>query len=358
MTTAPYLPAAQALVRTMHEQRVKVTLTSGAQTWTTTLLGGELTMEEGWSPRGQLSAAIANIFTVSELAAINPRANLVRVTITAGYVHPDGTVDVHQLFDGHLRTRQVMRRSNTVQIQAWTDEGLAHDARWLAAEAFKSFAGVTEALEWFASYATGQTITMDSSVGLMHRSDLTSSIPTPAGRPVWEFMDELCLAAGVHCFVDADGEWKVRGKVSTASTTDVTVLGDVDNSEDVLTRDGDYYSAAVIKYSWTDAMGAGHEVYGRWGTLPGRVYYTERETSTTQTAANTAAEALAKSLSTRGASYVGTSPACYWLRPSSTVRVTLADDTTADQILKSVVFQLTAGTMRTVTRQPSNLGDD
>jgi hypothetical protein len=357
MTTAPYLPAVEALVRTSHEQRVTLTLTSGEDTWSTALLGGDLQLDEGWSPRGQLSAVIPNIFTVDQLAAIDPRTSIVRATVTAGYVHPDGTVDVHQLFDGHLRERNVVKAANTVQLQAWTDEGLAHDARWLETDSFKSFAGVTEALEWFASYATGEAISVDSSVGLTYRSDLTASIPTPAGNKVWDFMDELCLAAGVHCFVDADGAWKVRGKVSEASTTDVTVLADVDDSTDGLTRDGDYYSAAVIKYAWRDALDVEHEIIGRWGTLPGKVYYTERETSATQSAANASALSLAASLSTRGDSYVGTSPACYWLRPSRTVQVTLADETTSDQILKSVVFQLAAGTMRTTTRQPSNLGD-
>jgi hypothetical protein len=357
MSTAPYLPAAGDLVRTSHEQRVSLTLTSGAESWTTALLGGDLILDEGWTPRGQLSAVIPNVFTVDELAAIDPRTSIVRATVTAGYVHPDGTADVHQLFDGHLRSRDVRRPANTVQIQAWTDEGLAHDARWMAAELFKSFLGVTEALEWFASYATGTTVVMDSSVGFGYRADLTASIPTAPGREVWEFMDELCLAAGVHCFVDPDGEWKVRGKVDEASTTDITVLADVSDSEDGLTRDDDFYSSAVIKYAWQDALGDDHEIYGRYGTLPGKCYYTERETSATQTSADIAAQSIIKSLSTRGDSYQGVSPACYWLRPSRTVRVTLADGTVTDQILKSVVFQLAAGTMRTITRQPSNLGD-
>jgi hypothetical protein len=357
MSTAPYLPAVEDLVRTSHEQRVTLTLTSGATTWTTALLGGDLVLSEDWTPRGQLSAVIPNVFTVDDLAAIDPRTSIVRATVTAGYIHPDGTVDVHQLFDGHLRSRDVQRPVNTVQLVAWTDEGLAHDARWLETDLFKSFSGVTEALEWFASYATGDTITIDSSVGSAYRADLTGSIPTVPGRQVWEFMDELCLAAGVHLFVDADGGWKVRGKVDEASTTDVTALSGVTDSEDGLTRDQDYYSAAVIKYSWRDALGEDHEVYGRYGSLPGKVYYTERETSATQGAADDAAQSVVKSLSTRGDSYAGTSPACYWLRPSRTVRVTLADDTSVDQILKAVVFHLTAGTMRTTTRQPSNLGD-
>jgi hypothetical protein len=301
---------------------------------------------------------IPNIFSREELAAIDPRSSLVRATISAGYVHPDGTVDVAQLFDGHLRGRVRVSPANTVQLRAWTDDGLAHDARWLETDEFKSFTGVTEALEWFASYATGESIDIDSSVGLTYRADLTASIPTVPGRKVWDLMDELCLAAGVHCFVDADGVWKIRGKVDEASTTDVTVLANVSDSEDGLTRDDDYYSAAIIKYAWRDALDVDHTVYGRYGALPGKVFYAERDTAATQTAADAAALSIVRSMSTRGDSYAGTSPACYWLRPSATVRVILADETELDQILKSVTFQLAAGTMRTITRQPSNHGEE
>jgi hypothetical protein len=354
--TAPYLSAAESLIRDSHEQRVTLTLTSGASSWATVLLGGELTLSEDWSPRAQLSAVIPNIFTVEQLADIDPRTNVVRAVVTAGYVHPDGTVDVHQLFDGHLRERLVSRPANTVQLSAWSDEGLAHDARWLAADEFKTFTGVTEALEWFAGYALGEPVAIDSSVGDGYRADLTASIPTPPGKQVWEFMNDLCLAANIRLFVDADGAWKIRGKVTEASTTDVTELAEVGDSTDALSRDSGYYSAAVLKYEWTDALDVDHIIYGRYGTLPGVVYYAELDTATTQAAANTAAQDTIRNLSTRGDSYDGTSPAAYWLRPGSTVRVTLADASVVDHILKSVVFHLANGTMKTTTRQPSNLG--
>jgi hypothetical protein len=357
MATTPYLPAVEQLVRTSFEQRVSLTLTSGEDTWTTTLLGGELTLSEDWSPRGQLSVVVPNIFSVADLAAIDPRTSVVRATVTAGYVHPDGTVDVHQLFDGHLRERRVMRRTNTLHLAATTDEALAHDAKWLETDTFKTFAGITEALEWFASYATGEDISIDSSVGLTYRADLTASIPTPPGAKVWDLMDGLCLAAGVHLYVDADGSWKARSKVDEASTTDITALADVADSEDSLTREDDFYSAAVLTYSWRDAMDVDHEIIGRYGTLPGRVYTADITAPATQGAADAAAQEVVRSRSTRGDTYTGTSPAAYWLRPSRTVRVTLADDTTVDHILKTVVFQLTVGTMKTITRQPSNLGD-
>src|SRR6476661_2719801 len=205
MNTAPYLPAAEALIGTSHEQRVTLELTAGEQTWTTTLLGGDLTLSEDWSPRAMLTAAIPNIFTLADLAALDPRNHAVTAVVKAGYVHPDGTVDVHTLFTGHLRSRRVNRPANTVQLQAASAELLAQDAGYMDTTEFLTFPGVTEALEWFASYATGTTVVIDSYLGYEYRADLTSSIPVEAGTDVWRFMAALALAADVRLFVDVDG---------------------------------------------------------------------------------------------------------------------------------------------------------
>lgn len=355
MTTTPYLPAAEALVNGSHEQRVTLELTDGVTVWKTPLLGGDLTLSEDWSPRAQLSAVIPNTFSLADLAAIDPRTHAVRATVKAGYVHPDGTVDVHQLFTGHLRERRVMRPANTVQLEAWSDEGLAQDAGWLETDEFKSFAGVTEAIEWFAEYATGDALTVASSVATLYRSDLTASIPTPAGKSVWEFMNDLVLAADLRLFVDPDGVWTLTGKATEADPVDFTVLNRSSDTEDVLARNG-YYSAAVLKYAWRDALDVEHVIYGRYGTLPGRVFYAEYETSTSQAAADAAAHATVRNLSTRGDSYVTNDVAAYWLRPSSTVQVTLASGSDVAHLVRQVVFHLVNGTMTTTTREPSNLG--
>lgn len=355
MSTGYYLPAVAELVKTSHEQRVALELTDGSTTWTRTMLSGELTLSEDWSPRASLQAVIPNNFTLEELAALDPRSGAVRVTVTAGYVHPDGTVDMHPVFTGHLRDRRVRRPANTVTLEAASDEALTQDAGWLAAEGFKSFPGVTEALEWFLSYALGTATSIDSSIGYNYRADLTASIPVQAGAPVWEFMADLALAANVRLFVDVDGTWRVTAKTTAAHPTDVTVLDTPSDSEDVLSL-GDYYSAAVLRYEWRDAADVDHTIIGKYGTLPGRVYTADFASAITQSAANTAAQDTVRNLSTRGDSYVCTDVAAYWLRPASTVRVKLASGTDVDHLVKQVVFHLANGTMTTTTRQPSNLG--
>lgn len=354
--TAPYLAASAELVKTSHEQRVILELTNGTDTWTSPLLSGDITLDEAWSPRAQLGAVIPNAFTPAELAAIDPRQNTLRCTVSAGYVHPDGTVDMHPLLTGHLRERKARRPGNTIQLEAASDESLTQDAGWLSTDTFKTFAGITEALEFFASYATGTTVTIDSSVGAGYRADLTGSIPVKAGASVWDFMVNLANAANIRLFVDSDGTWKIRAKVTEASATDVTVLDTASESEDSLSRN-DYYSAAVLRYEWTDASDVDRVIIARYGTLPGKVYTEDFDTAITQASADAAAQNAVRGLSTRGDSYTCTDVAAYWLRPGDTVRVILADGTTVDHIAKQIDFHLTAGTMTVTTRQPSNLGD-
>ena len=354
--TAPYLDTSAALVKTSHEQRVTLSLTDGTETWTSPLLSGDITLDEAWSPRVQLGAVIPNAFTPAELAAIDPRQNTLRCTVTAGYVHPDGTVDMHPLLAGHLRDRRARRPGNTLQLEAASDEALTQDAGWLSTDTFKTFPGVTEALAWFASYATGTTVTIDSSVGPGYRPDLTGSIPTQAGASVWDLMADIAHAANVRLFVDTDGTWKITAKATAAHPTDVTVLDTASDSEDSLSRN-DYYSAAVLRYEWTDAGGVDRAIIGRYGTLPGKVYTEDFDTAITQASADAAAQNAVRGLSTRGDSYTCTDVAAYWLRPGDTVRVVLADGSTVDHIAKQIVFHLTAGTMTVTTRQPSNLGD-
>lgn len=351
--TAPYLPAAAALIKDDHEQRVSLTLTAGAQTWTMGLLGGDLTLSEDWAPRGQLSVVIPNLFTLADLAAIDPRTSTVTAVVTAGYVHPDGTVDSHTLFTGHLVERKVSN-GNTVTLEAATAEALTLDAGWMETALFQSFPGVTEALEYFAGYGTGSPVSIDSSVGPGYRADLTGSLPVTPGAPVWTFMADLALAANLRLYVDPAGVWTLRPK-ATAAGSDVTELTNMSGTEDTLSRKG-YYAAALLKYEWTDAMGAGHVIYGRYGSATGPVHYEELATAVTQAAANSAAQAKVRNLSTRGDSYSGTAPAAYWLRPESTVRVSLASGADVNHLVKQVVFHLVNGTMTTTTREPSNLG--
>lgn len=354
----PYLPATPDLIRGSHDQRTVLTISDGVKTWTMGALSGTLTLSEDWSPFGQFTATVANTFTPEDLAALDPRKKLT-VTLSAGYVHPDGTADLHPVFTGQLDGRLGKQPAGILDLRASTAETLAQEARWLAAATWKTFAGVTEALEWLAGYATGAAVTMASSVGYLYRPDLVASIPLAPGQQVWDVMASIALSAGVRLYVDVNGAWTMAPKATTAATT-ATYLstgngGIVDTADDELSRDG-YYGAAVLTYQWRDAASVDHTMIGTYGAPGAKTFTDTLPTPVTQSQANAAAQATVANLSTRGDSYTCTAVAVYWLRPGDTVEVTLADGTTARHIVKAVTFQYTAGTMTVTTREPTNLG--
>lgn len=356
--TGLYRPETADLIRGVHEQRAVLTMSDGTTTWDTAPLTGTLTLSEDWSPFGQLTATLANTFTPDDLDKLDPREAL-GVVLNAGYVHPDGVVDLHPLFTGQLEERKARNSAGVLDIKASTGELFAHEAGWLEADAWKTFTGVTEAIAWLAGYATGAVVVPVSHLGNFHRADLVSAVPLVTGQSLWAPIAEIALAAGVRVYVDTDGTWTIAPKTSLAGVTSAFLStgggGIVEDSEDTLTRDG-YHGAATLKFQWKDAGGADQTVVGKFG-VAGRKTFTEtRQFPVSQAQANDAAQAVVRNLSTRGNSYECQGAAAYWLRPGATVQVTLANGVEARHVVRSITFNFTLGTMSVVTREPSNLG--
>lgn len=357
MDVSPYRDDAADLIRATHEQRVTCTLTRGAASWAGTLLAGSLTLAEDWSPFAQFTGTIANTFTTADLVQLDPREALT-VTLDAGYVHPDGLEDLHTLFTGQLEERRLRNPESVVDIKASSAELFAHENEWLGADTFKTFAGVNEAVAYFVSYATNTTVTLASHLPAGHSPADVTGIPLETGDSLWQVLEDIATKANVRLFVDVDGVWTIAPKAAVAGETSAFLTtgngGIVEKSQDYLSRDG-YAAAAAVSYKWKDAGGVERTVRGTYGATGKKSISVERKWAATQTQANAAAQGIVKMLSTRGNGYSLEAVAAYWLRPGMTVQVTLANGAEARHIVKSVTFNLLAGTMRVETREPSNI---
>lgn len=358
MDVTPYRDDAAELIKVAHEQRVTCQLVRGATTWDTALLSGSLTLSEDWSPFAQFSGTIANGFTPDELAQIDPRVPFT-VNLSAGYVHADGYADVHPIFTGQLEERELKQPAGVVDVRASSAELFTHDAGYLGADTWKTFTGVNEAVEWFIAYANGGTpVTVLSHLPTAYQPSIVTSIPVGTGDSIWEILDDITTTAGVRLYVDTNGQWTIAPKAKVAGVTSAFLTtgggGIVSNSTDRLTRDG-YSGAAAITFKWKDAGGVDRVMVGTYGTSGAKTYTAERKRAVTQLQATTAAQNTVKMLSTRGNTFTLESVAAYWLRPGETVQVTLANGVETRHIVKSVTFDLAAGTMRVQTREPSNI---
>jgi len=357
--TFPYRESTPDLIRQAHEQRVRLTLSNGTTTWTVEPLTGTLTLAEDWSPFAQLRSTIANTFLPGELSLIDPRTDL-DVVLEAGYIHPDGAVDLHPVFTGQLEERKARNPSGVVDLQASGAEVFAHEAKWMDADTWKTFAGVTEAVAWLAGYALGGTApAVLSTLGNLYRPDLVNAVPLVTGQDIWEAIGDIALAANVRVFVDVDGTWTIAPRATLAGVTAAYLStgggGIVDSSEDVLTRQ-DYHGAAAVKFEWRDAGGIDRQVIGKYGASGTKTYSETRKYPVNQTQADGVAQAIVRNQSTRGDSYQCNGVAVWWLRPGDTVQVSLANGTEARHIVRRIVFDFMSGTMQVTTREPSNLG--
>jgi hypothetical protein len=358
MNVSPYRADAADLIRGAHEQRSKMTITAGATVWEVPILAGSVTLSEDWSPFAQLSATVPNIFTTAELAQLDPR-QLVTVRVTAGYVFPDGFADMNVIFTGQLEERKVRNPDGVIDIKASGAELFAIESKWLDVPTWKTFAGVNEAVQYFAAYGTpGGAVPFTSSLPNAYQPSMVTSIPLDTGDVLWDVLDDIATTAGVRLYVDVDGTWTIAPKATAAAETDAFLTtgggGIVTESEDILTRD-DYYGAAAIKFSWKDAGGVDRTMTGRYGAAGAKTFTADRKRAVTQLQADNAAKLTVKNLSTRGNSYQLSGVAAYWLRPGDTVQVTLANGTEARHIAKAVTFNLTGATMRVSTREPQNI---
>lgn len=358
--TDPFLPDSIDLVRVPHGERVTITLTDGTSTWVCRPMAGTLTYAEDISPGAFLNATIANDFSPTDLAKLDPRNRAVQVTVDAGYILADGTEDIHTVFTGQLDSRIAKTPGAVVDIAASTSETLTQESAWMNDEAFQTYNGIREAIVAWLNYALGYTPVLSTTVPYGTRPDLVTAVQITTGTDMWTLIDQIANAADVRVYVDDLGKWHLDNKPRVAGVTSAFLSmgngGIVSEATDMLSRAG-YYTSAVLTYEWTDAAGNPKKVIGKYGASSGKTYVANLSIPVTQAVANAAALVRVRNLSTRGAGYqLSKAVPCWWLRPGDTVEVTLANGTTARHICREVSFDLTGLAMSVTTREPSNIG--
>ena len=360
--TAPYALDALDTIRQSHRQKATATLyPATGDPLTLVVNDGHVTFSEDWSPHVQVTLSCGGPLDLAALALVDPRGQS-RLEVTAGYVYPGGQDDVHVLATVYLQERRLVSPGDGLELTASSAEMFSQDVLWMEATQTKTFIGVHEALGWLLSYAGAGSLS--SEVGMLYRPDLVGAVVLEQGRSLWEVIAHVTSTAGLWLYVDSAGAWTLRARPAEAAETSVHLSGAiVTRADDVLSRN-EYYSAAVVRYTWQDSTGQDQEMVGTWAlpAAPGekgrnqKTILVERTGAASQYVVDQVAQAIVRNLSTRGDSYVVDAVAAYWLRPGDTVQVALPTGGTARHICKSVAFHLGSGSMTVTTREPSNLG--
>jgi hypothetical protein len=362
--TAPYDPMAQDVLGKTHRQRVYARITTGGTATTVEISDGTVALSEDWSPHQRFSISSP---AVAELLALADPRQPTRIEVLAGYIYPGGSgEDVQVLATGHIRNGENDTPGDAHAMECTSDELRTQDNRWMGTRQTKSFAGVVEAIAWMLDYACPTAQTINTQLPDKYRPDLVSAVALEPGQPLWDQLYAIALAAGLWIYVDSTGAWRLEPRPTAAGEAAALLREGPESLVKKITHRQDidpYYTAAVLQYKWKDSGGVDREIFGKWappadsrGTGAGhKVFFAERAVQTDQYSADEAARLTVAQLSTRGDSYTIEAVAAYWIRPGHTVAIGAGD---IRHIVKTVTFDLGAGSMTLATREPSNLGEN
>lgn len=325
----------------------------------------QVTFSEDWAPYAQVDVSVPADGDGEALGLLDPRKNC-RLSVSAGYVYPDGHKDLLPLADVALRERPVVRPADLVNLKAASDEARAQDYRLMWNGAFPR-TGINEAVAWLLGFALAPAVpVIRSDYGARALAAGLDEIEAAIGDDVWAVLDDVAARTGVRIWCDETNVWRISARPESAGYTSLELTvgteGTIITSESGLSRET-WYNAAVLAYRWTDAANVEHIRYGRAQSMTGpysvpevgaKVYHEEITRPVSQAAANRAAESRLRNLLTRGRSLSLTAGAAYWVRPGMTAKVTLPTGEPEKHLVQSVTFRPHLGLMDLVTRQPHN----
>jgi hypothetical protein len=315
---------------------------------------GRVTFDETRSPRVEASLTCRVPTDQATLDRIDPRTGA-RVTITAGYRRPTGGDDVQTMCDLGVRSRSVNRPRDTMTLTARSDEALIVDAA-------STIAGSVSAATTYAA------ITAVIQQVLPTVTPTSAAAPGPAVTALlyddrWNAITDMADQIEARVYDNGLRAWYVAATAVVAAPAHyltVGAAGTITDSTTDLDRESGWANYVWMRYRWRS--GSTDNVVNAYRRITSGPYIAsvgnvraariERDTSTTQTLAETAATSLLRRMVTRGRAFTIGAVSAYWLRPGHTVEVTLPLGDAEAHLVSGVEFNMAEGTMRVVTRLP------
>lgn len=378
--TAPFAPGVAELITGPHDVSATVTLTSPVlpDPLVLDVIGGRIGWDERRSPRvdGDLTCALPDgAAGMTALAALDPRTSTARVALTITYVLPSGELDAHVVADLHLRDREVNRPGGDVRIRCTSDEALAIDASPTGTYGYEGGDGTEPDT---VTKANGPAWIAGVYADLIHPEVPAGVVITAPARPAewpygnprdyWDSISDMADQLNIDVFDQGDRVLRIAPRTGVASNSVLALKsgpgGTVLRSRSGVSRD-DFANFVIIRYVWTKpSTGEEMRVFGTARITAGPYNVTdntykslveERDSPTTQFAANLAAETILARMVSRSRSVNLTAVAAWWVRPGHTVTVDLPASDEARHLVSSVVFDLSEMTMDLATRLPDTL---
>lgn len=368
--TYPYLPEVETLIQgnsVGHLYRVTARPAGGPPIVLDVESAG-VTFDESWSPYIQADVIARVPEGQASLDALDPRRNCL-LELRLGYVYDGVTEDLGDPIVLHLRTREVLRPSNTLKLTATSFEGRAQDRRRMSSDPAPPKTGLNEVI----AHAAGQAlypaaVEIVSAFDPGYGASLLTELDLEQGADYQSLVQDVANRTGTWIRCDGDGRWKItpRADVTGTAAHKLTVgpSGTIISADTALQRE-DYFNAVQLTYTWKDAAGVEQVRYGE-AYVPGtgthgvdaigwNVYSEDRPGPITKAQADLAAQTVLAYTITRGRGMRLDALAAYWLRPGMTATVQLPAGEQERHLVRAVTFNPGSGSMSVTTRQPETL---
>lgn len=274
------------------------------------LVGGSVTLDEGWSPFVQADLTVAA--DSAAYAALDPREDA-RVQLTLTQV-PGTTITV----DLGVRTR-TRTPEGDVQLKLAGDEALAQDLAHLQ--------------DFPYSVVTANVDGLVNAYLSLIPAALTPPYPTVVldnpsqylypGEFIWDALTPVLEQAGLRLYVNTERQWKLTA--TPLNTSEVVSLGSetlLQEATDVVSRDEDWADSVVVKYAWTDAGGTAQTAVDiAWAGTPSKTKVIEH--AFTYPGAG-AAQHILNRAQARGRTIDSVAVSNYAVRPGMQLTLTIA----------------------------------
>lgn len=170
------------------------------------------------------------------------------------YVPWNGSVipDSRRFFNLKVRSARFNEESQAVTLSLESDESLLSDYALIDTEPYApailtAATAVDYTLGLIGAYL--QTGHDDAPI------DIEASVWEP-GDNAWDYIQSICDAANLRLYCNEARQWYLTSTTySTGNNRSIAYGTDYISMTQDVSLDGDFYSAAVVKYTWTDDLG-------------------------------------------------------------------------------------------------------
>lgn len=326
---------------------------------------GTITFDESWSPHVQASLTCKVPADQEILDLLDPRTGG-RVQVYGGYRYNDGTTDVHLLGDLGIRDRVVRRPQNQMVLAAHSDEALLQDDLWAGGTNIPQ-TGLYEAISWCL-----EQVFTDPDIATPLSPEVSPELLTDTvmelGDTFWEAVAAVADFGGLWVYDDGTRTWHIDPRPANAGSSVHQLLtgptGNITGSEAGLGRDDGWANAVLLVHQWRDSGGTDHVRKSLARVTSGsmsvanagmKATTVRRSIAATQAAINKAAAGMVNRTISRGRAFNVEAPSAYWVRPGTTVTISLPTGPQERHLVASTSFRFPSGAMSVRTRVPQDV---